>query len=298
MTKTLQPPSSLLMGAAGAGKTTSLVTYIEAGLELFVIGTEPNFVDSLLDSMKARNLPIDRLHWHAISPVAAGWTAINQMLMTVNAMSYEDITKLKQGIKKEEQKSLKDMLDTIQNFKCDRTGVAFGDATLWDDTRALALDSLSGFSLMSMANTVGLKPAIHQGEWGVAMNVIEQVLLKITSDARCFFTLTAHIEKEIDQIGGGTKVMVSTLGAKLAPKIPKFFSEVIWARRQLNSPNFIWSTISNDADLKNRALPIGTDLKPSFVPIVEAHKRRKSLLGSPSEALPAASVSQAQLPAA
>jgi AAA domain len=293
MTKALKPPSSIILGAAGAGKTTSLITYIEAGLELFVIGTEPNFADSLLDALSDRKLPIEKLHYHEISPVAAGWSAINQMLTTVNAMSYEDITKLKQGISKTDQKALKDMLDTVQNFKCDRTGQSYGDATLWDDTRALAIDSLSGFSLMSMANTVGLKPAIHQGEWGVAMNVIEQVLLKITSDAKCFFTLTAHIEKEIDQISGGTKVMVSTLGSKLAPKIPKFFSEVVWAQRRMNKPNFIWSTISNDADLKNRALPIGAELAPSFLPIVEAHKRRKTQ-ASPSGTLPAASAPQAQ----
>jgi AAA domain len=286
MTRPLQPPSSIVMGAAGSGKTTSLVTYIEAGLELFVIGTEPNCADSLIDALTERKLPMEKLHWHQVTPVAANWNSINQMLITVNAMSYEDITKLKQGIGKSDQKAFKEFLDTVQNFKCDRTGQSYGDATLWDDTRALALDSLSGISYMSMANTVGLKPAIHQGEWGVAMNVIDQVLLKITSDCKCFFTLTAHTEKEVDQLGGGTKVMVSTLGAKLAPKIPKFFSEVIWAKRKLSDPKFSWSTIDNDADLKNRALPVSASLPQSFVPIVEAHRRRKLATQSSPTATP------------
>lgn len=282
MSRPLQPPSSIVMGAAGSGKTTALVTYIEAGLELFVIGTEPNCADSLIDAMKARNLPMEKLHWHQVAPVAAGWSSLNSMVTTVNAMSYEDITKLKQGIGKSDQKALKEILDNIQNFRCDRTGLAYGDATLWGDDRAFAFDSLSGLSYSSMANTVGLKPAVHQGEWGVAMNVIDQLLLKVTSDCRCFFTLTAHTEKEVDQLGGGTKVMVSTLGAKLAPKIPKFFSEVIWAKRRLADPKFTWSTIDNDADLKNRALAVSASLPPSFAPIVEVHLRRKAAITAPT----------------
>lgn len=273
------------MGAAGSGKTTSLVTYIEAGLELFVIGTEPNCADSLIDAMHERKLPMEKLHWHQVAPVAAGWGSLNSMVTTVNAMSYEDITKLKQGIGKSDQTSLKMILDNIQNFSCDRTGQKYGDVTQWDDSRAFAFDSLSGLSYSSMANTVGLKPAIHQGEWGVAMNVIDQLLLKVTSDCRCFFTLTAHTEKEVDQLGGGTKVMVSTLGAKLAPKIPKFFSEVIWAKRRLADPKFTWSTIDNDADLKNRALPVSASLSPSFVQIVEVHRKRKLAITAPDISL-------------
>lgn len=282
MSRPLQPPSSIVMGAAGSGKTTALVSYIEAGLELFVIGTEPNCADSLIDAMRERKLPMEKLHWHQVLPVAAGWSSINSMITTVNAMSYEDITKLKQGIGKTDQKALKEILDTIQNFRCDRTGQMYGDATLWGDDRAFAFDSLSGLSYASMANTVGLKPAVHQGEWGVAMNVIDQVLLKVTSDCKCFFTLNAHTEKEIDQLGGGTKVMVSTLGAKLAPKIPKFFSEVIWAKRKLSDPKFTWSTIDNDADLKNRALAVSASLPPSFVPIVEVHRTRKRAITAPT----------------
>jgi hypothetical protein len=290
----LQPPSTLCMGAAGSGKTSALVTYIEAGLELFVIGTEPNCADSLLDALERKKLPIEKLHWHQVTPVAQNWSAINAMLTTVNAMSYEDITKLKQGIGKTEQKAFKEFLDTVQNFKCDRDGKSYGDATLWGDDRAFAIDSLSGMSYMSMANTVGLKPAIHQGEWGVAMNVIDQVLLKITSDCKCFFTLNAHTEKEVDQLGGGTKVMVSTLGAKLAPKIPKFFSEVVWAKKRLATPQFTWSTIDNDADLKNRALPNSATLDPSYVQIVAVHRKRKlTMSGSPTVGLPPASPTQA-----
>jgi hypothetical protein len=58
----------------------------------------------------------------------------------------------------------------------------------------------------------------------------------------------------------------------LAPKIPRFFSEVILARR--SAEGFTWSTASNDADLKNRALPVSSKLVPDFTPIVDAYKRR------------------------
>jgi hypothetical protein len=74
--------------------------------------------------------------------------------------------------------------------------------------------------------------------------------------------------------------MVSTIGAKLAPKIPPFFSEVIKTQRVMDSKGgaeFTWSTLATDMDLKNRALPINAKLPADFRQIVEAYKRRKTL---------------------
>jgi hypothetical protein len=69
------------------------------------------------------------------------------------------------------------------------------------------------------------------------------------------------------------KVSVSTLGRKLAPKIPRFFSEVIRVRKDPTG-KFLWSTLDTEADLKNRALASSNNLEASFVPIVDAYKRR------------------------
>lgn len=282
------------MGGIGSGKTDSLATFVEAGIETFVIITEPTGVDSLLDSMKRRNLPLDKLHWTSCLPAAAGWAAMGDMINTIGTTGYEDITKIKSGVgKTETRKPAMALLQSLSNFTCERTGKAYGDTSTWGHDRALCMDSLSGLSLLAMALTIGYKPAAHQGEWGVAMNFVEQLILKVTSDRACHFAMTAHIEKELNEITGANSIMASTLGKKLAPKIPRFFSEVPLAKRIINTQDktakFVWSTMELGTDLKNRCLPIGPDLEPSFVPIVRAFEARLKAAGgamSPTPALP------------
>jgi len=121
---------------------------------------------------------------------------------------------------------------------------------------------------------VGGKPTPHQGEWGVAMNAEEKLLLKLTSDLKCFFCLTAHVEKEKDAISGMPLIMVSALGSKLAPKIPRTFSDVVLAVKE--GDKFNWSTGAIGVDLKGRSLPIADGLEPSFEQIVEIWKRRNA----------------------
>ena len=211
------------------------------------------------------------------------------MVTTIGTMGFEDIQKIKSGVGKTDtrQPAMK-LLNTLANFKCERTGVAFGDVTKWEDDRALVIDSLSGLSLISWMLTLGYKPAAHQGEWGVAMNFIEQLLLKISSDRKAFFIMNAHVEKELNEITGVAQIMASTLGRKLAPKIPRFFSEVVYAKRSIRDgkPLFTWATVNATADLKNRSLPIATDLEQNFKPIVDAYRRRVALAAPPSPSAP------------
>lgn len=291
----LQPPATLLMGPPGCGKTTVLVTLALAGLDVFVVITEPNGVDSLLDAWEKHKAPIEKLHWATVSPTAAGWKAMGEMGRMINAMSYKDLSEMKQGIGKSEMKQFPQLLSLFENFKCERDGKEYGDVTSWDASRALVVDSLSGLNLIVMQHTVGFKPSPHQGEWGIAMNSLEMLLLKLTADCRCFFILTAHVDKEPNELTGGTTIYASALGRKLAPKIPRFFSEVILARRAADK--FLWSTASNEADLKNRALPVGSELFPSFKPIVDAYKRRVAL-STKAEPPAASSDSPSKSPAA
>jgi hypothetical protein len=88
------------------------------------------------------------------------------------------------------------------------------------------------------------------------------------------------VEKEMDEISGTQRVMTSTLGRKLAPKIPRFFGEVVYAIRTVDGdgkPKFTWSTVDRTADLKNRVLPVGANLTPDFKAVVEGHENRKRL---------------------
>ena len=76
--------------------------------------------------------------------------------------------------------------------------------------------------------------------------------------------------------------MTSTLGAKLAPKIPPFFSEVVYSRREADK--FYWSNITANVDLKKRALPFSDKLEPTFVPVVEAYKQRLNIIAAQQHA--------------
>ncbi len=273
----LQPPSILLQGASGSGKTSSIVTLMRMGIEVFVIGTEPGFVDSLLDRVRELKLNIDLLHWTTVLPATDGWEALDEMTRSIGALDFEGISKIK-GIGKDKTRvpAMK-FLVALKDFEDERTGKFYGSFTTWGDDRALVVDSLSGLSIIAWYLTVGNKPTGAPGEWNIAMNYIEALLMKINSDRRCYFVLIAHIEKEMDEITGVMRVMTSTLGRKLAPKIPRFFSEVVYATRTTEAPQFRWSTIDRNADLKNRILPVGDKLVPDFGPIVEGHKKRLTL---------------------
>lgn len=286
----MQPPSSIIMGTSGSGKTTSLATYLSAGLETFVLCTEPGGAESLVDACRARNLPLDKLHWTTVLPSTQGWSGLEDMVTKISGMDFETLAKIKTGIGKTETRDPAiALLKALQNFHCERDGKDYGDVTTWDDTRAFCLDSLSGLSVIAWQLTVGHKPTAHMGEWSIAMNFISDLLMKLTADRNCFFTLTAHVEKEQNEITGVSQVMVSTLGKKLAPKLPRFFSEVVYAQRSTAHPQFRWSTIDSSADLKNRGLPISDKLPPDFKPLVETYRERKKV--AQTTALPVRSTS-------
>lgn len=277
----LQPPSVLLAGPTGTGKTSSLATAAKAGLDVFSIVTEPGGVESLLDSFARIGAPIEKLHWATAMPAAQGFSAFEDMIQKISSMDFEAISKIKDGIGKSETRTAAlTLLNSLKNFKCERTGNFYGDFTSWDDTRLLALDSLTGLSIIGFKLTVGYKPTAHMGEWNIAMNFVHDLLVKINSDRKCFFAMTAHLEKEMDELTSVKKMTISTIGSKLAPKIPPFFSEVVRTSKVVDPkggpPKFEWSTLSTEMDLKNRALPMQATLPADFTPIVDAHRRRKT----------------------
>lgn len=270
---TIQPPSSLVMGASGSGKTSCLATYLKAGVRVFSLVTEPGGVESLLDSVKRINAPMDLLHWHTVLPTTAGWEAMDEMTKDIGEKDFEAISKLKGIGKSKTREAAMNFLNALKNFKCERTGKEFGDFTSRTDKEALCIDSFSGLSTIGWYLTVGYKPTAAPGEWNIAQNWLAALLMKINSDRRCFFTMTAHVEKEMDELTGVNKLMVSTLGRKLAPKVPQYFGEVIYATKTV-AKGFKWSTIDNNIELKNRALPVNAELDPDFKPIVDAYHSR------------------------
>jgi hypothetical protein len=65
--------------------------------------------------------------------------------------------------------------------------------------------------------------------------------------------------------------MASTLGRKLGPKLPRFFSDVVHVKR--DGPKFTWSTSTPNVETKARNVPISGDLSPSFGPIIASWRK-------------------------
>jgi hypothetical protein len=116
----------------------------------------------------------------------------------------------------------------------------------------------------------GTKPIKSQGDWQVAVDNLERLIIKLCVDTECHFVLTAHLERETDEVTGGITLVSATLGRKLGPKLPRFFSDVIHVKRVVDK--FTWSTMTPNLATKNRYLPIKSDLQPSFAPIVKKWK--------------------------
>lgn len=264
----LPAPKVLLMGNTGTGKTYSIRTLIDAGITPFCIFTEPG--QEVLG-----DIPKDKLHWHYIKPMADNWNDMKAMAKMVNTSNFDSISKYTDP-KRMLHTQFMQVLECLENFKCDRTGEEFGDVTRWNTDRALVIDSLSGINAMVKALVIGAKPVMQMQDWQVAQNTLSRFLDTLTVSARCWFILLAHEEREQDELTGGTKVMVSTLGKKLAPILPRYFSDVIESQRLQDK--FTWSTASALADVKARNLPIAANIQPSFVQINEKWKSRGGLI--------------------
>lgn len=271
-------PKTLLMGAPGTGKTWSITTLVEAGIEVFCLITEPNGLANLLSAMRTRKLDMNKLHWHYIPPLAADYGSLETMLKTVSAQSYAAIADLKSGIAKDKCTGAMDFMKNIQNFYCERTKQYYGDATEWGYDRALVIDSLSGLNMLAQQLTVGLKPTMHQGEWNVAMNVEDMLINKLTSDMAAYFVMLCHIDRATNEATQQTLITPAALGSKLGPRVGKFFSEVVLAKR--TGDKFTWSTLEMTADVKQSALPIKSDLAPSFKLVVDTFEATLKQIGA------------------
>lgn len=271
-------PKVLLMGAPGSGKTWSIPTLLLMGIEVFVLITEPNGLNALLNACKRVNAPLDLLHYAYVPPMNASMTSLKDVVTTIATMSYSAIADMKSGIAKDPLGGgMMKILRQWENFHCDRTGKDYGSIFSFGYNKAFVMDSLSGLNMLAQQNTVGLKPTMHQGEWGVAMNLEEMMVNKLTSDLSCYFVLIAHIDRNINEASLAALVTPAALGAKLGPRIGRFFSEVILCKR-INE-NFSWSTMEPAADVKQSVLPIHATLPPNFKPLVEAFNLNLKQLG-------------------
>jgi len=259
---------AILLGATGTGKTYAIQTLVDAGITPFVLFTEPGM--RTLGDVKC-----DKLHYKYIPPSSPSWDALHQSATKINSMGMDLLSKLK-DINKKEYGQFLEVLTTMNDFTCDRCGESFGDVSDWQTDRAIVIDSLSGLNIMAMDLVVGSKPVKSMSDWGISMDNLERFINKLAGDTQCHFVLTAHLEREVDEVLGGVKLMASTLGKKLAPRLPRFFDDVIVCERK--GTQFSWSTAAANTDLKARNLPIAENLPATFVPLVKSWEKAGGII--------------------
>lgn len=255
----------LLEGPAGTGKTYAIGTLVELGLEVFYLALEPG-LESLLAFWADKGKPIPpNLHWHKMAAPKASFADLAESAKKVNTLTYDALTKIPDPNRGKHNQYVS-MLENLANFHDQRTGQAFGSVDSWGADRVIVIDGMTGMGLASMAMVIGGKPVRSQTDWGMAQDQLERTLRMLADGCKCHFILLAHVERETDQVLGGVKLMTSTLGKALAPKIPAMFSDVILTVR--TGDKWTWDTSSPMADLKTRNLPIGANLPADFKPII------------------------------
>lgn len=260
---------TMLLGTTGVGKTYSLGTLADLGLNIRILFTEPG-METIAQYFKDRGKPVpDNVQWKYIAPAAPSWDAMIQSATKINQLSFKALAELSDINKKEYDEFIR-ILSALANFVSDRDGRSYGAADSWGTDTVLVVDSLSGLSMAAMNLVTGSKPVKSMADWGVAISNLEFLLTKLTTALQCHFVLTSHLERETDEVTGGTTLMASTLGKKLAPKIPRFFSDVIHCKREGNT--FCWATDTTNTDLKARNLPIKGNLSASFVQLIDSWK--------------------------
>lgn len=254
----------LTFGGTGNGKTYALSTLRKAGIKVLVIFTE-NGMTTL------RETDPEWVDWMYIPAAKPNLQAAIKMAKQINTLDRKQLAAYQDPYRSLHQQYIK-VLEAMSNFKGERTGKVYGPIEKLGQDTCVVLDSLSGSAIMAMELVVGDVPMIDPGEWGIGMGRIEKMVTLLCMGVPAHVIINAHEEREPDEITQSTKIMVSAPGKKLAPKIPRFFDDVIYAYRK--NREWLWSTnYPNVADLKSRHLGIFDAMPQDYSKIAEAWKK-------------------------
>lgn len=281
MTSPILPPRSsypgvnvLLIGPTGTGKTHAITTLVEAGLEVFVLFVEPG-LETLIGAYSDSGKPIpDNLHWHYLQPRTQGFDQLKGTADNIGKFDLASLAKMR-DMKRGVNNPIIDFYTILNNFPDQKTGQLYGSIDSWSSQCVFVIDSLSALNELIFQMVVGTKPVKDQSDWGIAQNAFMSLLQKLTSGCNCHFVLIGHVERELDAVLGGTKLMVSAMGKAITPKVPQPFSDVILTVRE--GDKFYWDTANSQADLKTRNLPIASKLPADFGPIIAKWTARMKL---------------------
>ena len=279
--KALVGPNILLMGGGGTGKTFALGTAVDwaqaNGKEVFALFTE-NSLETLLGywldetaTRKPRPVP-PCLHYHQALTKPVDLASLIDGADKVGRLSYEAVTKMQDPNRGGDKNAFWKILKACSDFPDDRTGKTFGPIDRFGIDKIFILDSLTELANACMKMVIGNKPTASQPDYGVAQNNLMNFMRLVTQGVPCTFIMTAHIDRQTDELTQTTKTMVKSIGKALATDIPPLFSDVIFSVREADQ--FYWDTAAYGVDTKTRSLGYRSKIKPDFAQILDVWKRR------------------------
>ena len=273
----LSGPKILLQGDSGAGKTFAFAKAVEWAarqdppIEVCVLFVEPG-LETLLGFWRDPPVTVEgkpvwpaseippNLHWHQVLNPGLPFDALIDAATKVGQLSYEGLTKVVDGSRATNNPYLK-ILTALGDFPDDRTGKKLGNISKWKPTeRILIIDSLTALSDAAMKMVIGNKPTASLPDYGVAQNNLMNFLRYLTQGFDPCVIMTAHLQRQTNELTGGVQLMTKGIGKAMADDIPPLFSEVLYAYRE--GREWFWDTSAPNVTTKTRYLPI----KPKIVP--------------------------------
>lgn len=251
----------LLIGGSGSGKTYSAALLAKQGVKVRFLFTENGMATLEGLPPDLTKLLGDGIDYQYCPGVTTDIATLMASAKLVNTLSYESLTQMPPTDRKKTQEYLS-ILSALMNYKSAITGKEYGPVTGWDSNTCLVLDSLSGLNLAVFRNGLGTKPVAGQNDWQVAMKAEEELINVLCLLAKCWVIVTAHPERETDEITGATFVYAGALGRKLGPKLGRYFDEIIEVKRKADKHT--WSNASEKIDTKRRLLPYNQNIIPSW----------------------------------
>lgn len=199
---------AICMADSGSGKTGSLASLVDAGYNLRI------------------------LDFDGKASIIANYCKKPENLEGSSAIPLQDDFKLGVGgrvaIKKAD--AFNNGMKLLNKWEDD--GVDYGSVESWTEKEVLVIDTLgmmgrSSLNMVLFANGYMNKPPEIQ-HWGTAMENVEKVVAQLCSDSiPCHVIVNCHIDLREAATGGVIKAYPDALGAKLGPKISRYFNTQI-----------------------------------------------------------------------
>jgi hypothetical protein len=287
-TTALAGPKILLEGPAGTGKSFAMGTLVDwaqkNGQKVFILFTEQGGLESLMGYWRDTNThPFNRrepapipecLHWHVIRTPSISLDGLLSNATRTGQLSYQALTQWT-DTERSRNNPWERLLRTLQDFPCDRTGKTHGNVGHWGNNCIFINDSLSETANACFRMVLGAKATASQSEYQVAQQNLLAWVRWMTQFLQCTFVLTAHVQRQTNEVTGLTSVMTKVIGKALGDEMSPLFSDVILTVR--DGINFYWDTAAHGVDLKTRYLPIKSKITPDFAQIMDKWLQRSNL---------------------